>query len=83
MTVRWHEPACLVRTHTPSGSAVTREIVMEGSFAEVAKMFSRFRTDQWAELTISFTERMPPPYRYEAIDFERHVLSRLLGFEDS
>jgi hypothetical protein len=81
MTVPWHEPACLVRTHLSSGSAQTREIVIEGSFAQVAEVFSRFRTDQWAELTISFTERMAPPFRYEAIDFERHVLSRLLGFE--
>jgi hypothetical protein len=81
MPVPWHEPACLVRAYTPPGRAFVREIVLEGSFAEVAVAFSRFRADQWAELTISFTERRAPPFRYEAMDFDRHVITRLLGIE--
>jgi hypothetical protein len=78
--ISWSEQACLVRSRRPDdGSCIDREIVIEGSFAEVARTFSHYRVDTWHELTISFVERRRPPFRYEQGDFSKYVVSRLLS----
>jgi hypothetical protein len=81
--VPWHEPTCLTRTlrHAAGPDGPNREILLEGSFAQVAKAFLRFHVADWDMLMICFTERQVPPFRYEACDFSRHVVARWIANE--
>lgn len=73
--VRWNEAACLVR-RLSSGD---REVALEATFERVALTLARYAPSVWSELTISFPERHIPPFRYEAKDFSKLVVGRLIG----
>jgi hypothetical protein len=77
MPISWSEPACL----TSEGERGFREIVAEGSFADVIRAFARYRADAWPGLCIAFPDRtVPPLYLYEG-DFLAEVVSRLFELE--
>jgi len=73
--VSWSEPACL----SQAGSTGFREIVVEGTFADVARVFARYRMDAWADLRIAFPDRRSAPLYFHEQDFLHQVVGRLLS----
>jgi len=72
------EPACLVRCRPEN----MREIVVEGTFHEVAAFARRLPPISWHEYIISFPERRIPPFRYEAADLVKAVMGQTFNQEN-
>jgi len=77
--ISWSEPTCLVREVRRADLEIDREIVVEGSFADVASAFSRFPVEAWPDLTISFTERRRPPFGFQVEKFGLEILSQMIA----